>query len=75
LESAGSGDAVAGIDVINTFVRELIFLIIDFHRHTTVDIFKQHGVMVDYEKGELPSRYCASMGDVYIPLVCLLPRD
>jgi hypothetical protein len=75
LEYAGGGDAKAGIEVVNTFIIRLIFLIVDFHAQATTDIFIHNGVMLDYEKGELRSEYCARVGEVYIPLVSLSLPD
>ena len=75
LEYAGSGDTKVGIDVVNQFIKTLVFSIMDFHARTTKEIFVKNGILLDCDIGELRPEYCANIGDFHIPLVPLWRGD
>jgi len=67
-EAAGSGDIGKGMDAVNAFIVELVNTITTFHAHTSISLFRAHGMISERIKMKLRNRYCAAPGDVRIPI-------
>jgi hypothetical protein len=68
LEEAGNGDIGKGMEVVNTFLVQLVNKITRFHADATGSIFAAYGMLSAPTKMKLRNKYCAAPGEVRIPI-------
>jgi len=67
-EAAGRGDIGKGMDTASSFIVELVNTITTFHARFTTSMFRVHGMVSERIQMKLRNRYCATPGDVRIPI-------
>jgi hypothetical protein len=72
---AGSGDHDAGQDIVKNWTIGLQNRIVDFHAQTMEELCNHYGLLGRREECELRDQYCATKGEICIPLSTSEPRN